>query len=338
MKQKKIACYLTAIAFSFGISFFVSQSNFHFREGSDLPAYEKFYYCLMQSSYYDCTWLINSSYEYAFYFLFDIISFSGVNFRLFLFLFAFFLYASLSLMVVKLSSDAFNLYWLSLIFILTDFRFYDFGFNILRHGLASALMVFSTALFVYNSSKLKYIFIIIPLFAHISAIAQFSLVARAEFLNARLLWFIVFLVLFGLHLFSVNILTFFIGFDYIGDKLYFYKIRNEYSEWMPLHYFLVLFLALTLDINNKSYIIIRRVFFTLTALSIIFIPLGMGYRFIAYAMPFTAIIITYQISFIIDSFSRESKFCVYAVILLGFVGFVVIYLKLYVDFILGGLR
>ncbi|TQP45150.1 EpsG family protein [Vibrio cholerae] len=336
-KLSRLIAYVVAIAISLLLSFCVSQSNFHNRADNDLPAYENFYYCLKVESVDTCRLLISSNYEYAFYWLFGLISFTGLSFSLFLFLLSFLIYSMLLFFVIRLSSKSFNLFLFSLLFLLVDFRFYDYGFNILRHGFASVMMMFATLFYILNSSKFRYAFLFSPVFFHLSAVAQLVLILRTKLLYSRVFWFFLILILYLLGQYLPNVLSHLSGLDYVGDKLSYYIEGHRNQDWLPLQYMLVLVLSLLFDIKNSTYLIVRQVFLVLVAISMVFISTGMSYRFIAFSMPFAAILITYHISYFIDLFERRNRFLILLGLSMCFTLYAVLYFYKYNEFILGGL-
>lgn len=338
MSLGRLTAYFFAISISLLLSFFVSQSNFHHRDDSDLPAYEEFYYCLAVNSIDVCSAIISSSYEYIFYCFFYIFSLVGFDFSTFIFFISFVIYSSLLVMVVRMSSGAYGLYIVSLLFLLADFRFYDYGFNIIRHGFASVLMVFATMIFLSYSTKIKYVFLSIPIFAHLSAVAQLSLAIQSKFLHSRALWLLFFLVLFVLAQFLVSIISFIFNIDYIGDKISYYVSGERDQAWLPFQYLAVLLLSLLLDIDDSTYLVVRKVFFALIAMSIFFITTGMSYRFVAFSMPFAAVLLTYHFSYIIGLFTKNDRAFVFSGLLMGVVFYAVLYFHKYNEFIFGGFK
>lgn len=340
MRFGRYIAYAFGVGYSLVLSYFVANSNYHNRIGSDLIAYDIFYDCLSSNEIDACRNIISSNYEFSFYFCFKLLSLAGFDFSSVLFIVSFFIYSSLSILVVRFSKDEYQLYWFALIFLFTDFRYYDYGFNIIRHGVASVAMLAVAAFFLVTRKKVKYILLFLPMSFHITAVAQLSLLAKPRFCYSRFFWFSLFFILSILIFspaFSWIVATVY-NINYLGDKLAYYLNSDRNLDWIPLQYFVILCFAFLLNIKEYYYLSFRQVFFALMSLSIIFYPFGMSYRFVAFAMPFSAILLTYQFGYIYSSLSNKSKYLLGA----GAVFFMLIFCFLnvfkYYDFILGGLR
>ncbi|MCF5890281.1 MULTISPECIES: EpsG family protein [Aeromonas] len=340
MKLDKLIAYTIGFIYSIFLSYFVTTSNYHNRDGSDLIAYEHFYNCLSSDSIDVCRIIISSNYEVFFYYLLKFFSLASFDFFWFIFFFSFFIYFSLVTFVVKYSREDNLLYLFAFVFLLTDFRYYDYGFNIIRHGSASTMMLIVIGCFLVLKSNVKYILLIFPVLFHLSAIAQLSLLIRARVFYSRIFWFFLFLFFFALvfsPFFSWMIESFF-NIGYLGDKLSHYLAGDRHPDWIPLQYFLILVLSLLLNINMRPYLLIRQVFFSLISLSIIVFPIGMSYRFVAYAMPFSAVLLTYQIGYICSSFERRTRVYLYMGSFIAMILFGSLNIYKYYEFILGGLK
>lgn len=339
MKIDKLIAYFIGFVYSIFLSYFVTTSNYHNREGSDLFAYEQFYNCLSLDSIDVCRILISSNYEFFFYYFLKLSSLASLDFSWFIFFFSFIIYSSLVTLVIKFSKEDNRLYWISLVFLLTDFRYYDYGFNIIRHGSASVMMLIAFGCYLVVKSKVKNIFLFSPVFFHLSAIAQLSLLARSRLFYSRIFWFFLFLF-FSALVFSPAfswIAESLFHVDYLGDKLSHYLGDGRHPDWVPLQYFFILVFSLVLNINVKTYLIIRQVFFALISLSIIFFPVGMSYRFVAFAMPFSAMLLTYQIGHVYSLFERDGKIFFYVGVFIAMIFLGSLNVLKYYEFILSGL-
>lgn len=336
----KHIAYVFTFFFSLVLAFFVANSDYHERPGSDLPAYEQFYNCLDGDSIRVCRVLISSNYEYLFYVVFLIPALLGVEFTEFLFVFSFAIYFILASSVIRLSKNEYGLYWLSLIFLISDFRFYDYGFNILRHGFAAALMIFFTALLGARRRKLWFFTSFLPVLVHVTAIAQLSLLSKFKLLYSRFTWLAILMstFLFVQFFYSEWVLNYIFQLEYFGDKVYYYFSSDREHDWVPVQYVVSIVAVLLVRIDDTVYIRVRQVFFVLVALSILLLVLGMSYRMVAFMMPFVAVLISYQVYNFLLFFTAQSRVIVYISLLIVFMLYAGVYLYNYRWFVLGGLQ
>lgn len=149
-EYKKYIQVLILMAISVIISFFIANSVNNFKERNDLPMYSNYYQCINDdiSSLFECNKVIGNPTSIIYQssaFFFKI--YLGVDkFYWYLFFLAFFLYFSILYTTHKISPIPI----VSALFLLTDFRFWEYGSNILRAGLAISIFMW---IFYYLSQK-----------------------------------------------------------------------------------------------------------------------------------------------------------------------------------------
>jgi hypothetical protein len=288
------------------MAFFIANAAEDYKPRNDLPMYSDFYSCIRPNftSIVDCNSVIGNPFSIVFQsssFFFKF--FLGIDeFYWYLFFLSFFVYFS----VLYTTSRVSPLAVISLLFLLTDFRFWEYGYNVLRAGLAIAIFMW---VFYYISRK-KYsrirmkIITILPATAHTSAII---------FLLPKIKKYGI-LFIFMSFLFAV---FFYYNFDYffkniapnvlpekVFNKINFYyrykqmNVINDKVE-LPVHYFIIILFGFVLYLRNsiqsKVYIYSFNIVWLLFIFSIILSFLGMGYRLIGFMPPFISIIFSFEI-------------------------------------------
>jgi hypothetical protein len=297
--------------------FFIANSAENYKPRNDLPMYSDYYSCIRPdlASFVNCNDVIGNPLDIVFQsssFFFKF--FLGIdNFYWYLFFLSFFIYISVLYTTLKASP----LPIISLLFLLTDFRFWEYGYNILRAGLAIAIFMW---VFYYiitkkiNLLKMK-IMTLLPALAHTSAIVFLLPTVKK---HGKL--FIVSGFFFAL--------AFYYNFDYffqfiaptilpekVFDKLAFYYHFKQVSNLddnirLPIHYYVILLIAFVLYYKNlmhsKIYLYSFNIAWILFIFSFIFSYIGIGYRFIVFMPPFIAILLGFEVQFFLNKVRRHS--------------------------------
>lgn len=192
---------------------------------------------------------------------------------------------------------------LSFAFLLSDYRFYEYFSNVLRHGLA--LSFFCTLILFFSRYNWKYLlaFIIVPL-THLST----SVLLLIPFTKLRTAFIFVLLFgsVFGIYFF-VPIGEYFSG--YLPGKIKYYIDHSEGFKFAsPIQYTTMFLLTVLLYRSfDKSKVFFANAVVILFLLSMCFNTIGMGYRFISFSLPFYAILIPSILSILSKSFGNFEK-------------------------------
>lgn len=277
------------------------------KENNDLLAYSLYYNCLLNSGYPSCLSEVGSSSEYVFYVITRFLSFYILDYNIFIFFYSFFIYFSVFYLVVSFTKNKSKLaVFVSISFLLTDFRFYDLGNNVLRHGLAVVLMLLFVSLFMSKIRWGRYFYLFFPMLSHVSSIGHLVILIKSRLLDGVLFWLSIMLA--G-YFFSISIielaLEYFLNFDFVFDKLLYYKQNSSYgNDWLPFHYIVIVLFSLYFTLKNDIYMAVRRILLAYVFLSIVFIPLDMSYRFVSFITPLVAILIAFQVDLVVSKFKN----------------------------------
>jgi hypothetical protein len=336
--QIKFYLVMIIVVYLFLNSALIAYSSMEIKESNDLLVYGKYYNCLLNSGFASCSFEIGSEIEYFFYIFTKLFSFIFIDYKFFILFYSFFIFSSVFLLVLKISEiKSFTVFFISIFFLLTDFRFYDLGNNVLRHGLSVSMMLVFIYLFI-NKKKLisGYLVSFLPVLSHISSVGHFVLFINHKLLEGRFFWIILGLSFYFLsNIFLKILVDSSEGLDYLFHKLMFYSQNGSFSDdWLPFHYIVVVIFT-TLFINqNPSYMAVRKVFLSYVLLSIVFIPLDMSYRFASFMSPLMAILIAFQIDFIVKKFN--SRICLKFFILILFLIYLFFIVNKNFDFLVKG--
>lgn len=320
-------------------SFFVSNAADTYKERNDLPMYKNNYSCLTCdiNSISECNKLMGNPqgvvYQYSAYFA---KIFFNMNFNWYLFFFSFFVYFTILYIISKISP----LHYVSIFFLLTDFRFWEYGYNILRAGLAET--IFLIVFFILYKKKnilkkTKFFITGLPFLAHSSALV-FLLIRQKKY-N---IFFLLFILSISIALYQFfddiikNILPQILPIKMNNKINFYYKYQENYSTNLasfsiPIHYFMILtfafFLIYIKKYSYKFFVYSFNIVLILFVFSYIFSLLGIGYRFIGFMPPFIAILFTYEIQILFKKI--KSNILKMIVLILSFSFILVIFFKNY---------
>lgn len=275
----------------------------YFKEKNDTLMYQNHYSCMARHSTEFCESKIGNSSDPAYTVLVKILSTitNGSAFWLFLFILAAIYISTSFFFAEKLSPIPI----ISILFLISDFRFWEGFSNALRHGLALSIMLLFISLGVSMRSEKVVAMRWLSALSHKSIIPVLLVPINRKF-NALFL-----LPLIPIsYILAKNISPFLdaVGLSEYHKILYYTRHENEISYssiGMPAHYILVMLLS-TFACRHKENNFFNAstlMLITLTALSIILSPLGMGYRMSMYMTPFISI----NIAFIIILLEKRIK-------------------------------
>lgn len=289
-----------SIAIALILAFFTALSIDKVKENNDMLAYSFHYECLGSNfaSISACQNKIGSPPD----FLYQVLAYSskfvfGKNgFEWFILFFSFFVY----FVILHVSAKYSPYYVIAVLFMLTDFRFYELGNNVLRNGLA--LVVFMLIFHFYMRYSLKRSFLLnfLPVSTHITALAFVPIASNRLTL---LLYPLGIVVAVFLGLYFQLILNFI--YEYlpltVQHKIDAYQMINDeegrVSFSLPMHYLLIFIAGLYFLFKSRSglFFLCFNIIYFLFLFSIIFDQFGVGYRFLNYAVPFVALLVAYYL-------------------------------------------
>lgn len=208
---------------------------------------------------------------------------------------------------------------LSLLILLLDFRFWEYGSNVLRHGFAAAFLAASVIFLSADRPKLSFLAKLLSISSHLSAaIAIYT--PRTKYKQRTLLALLAVTTLFVATpeywipaILASNL------FDY---KINYY-IRNSdgYNFSLPIHYAAAILTGLLIyrKSNSTRFIITSNYLIALFMASIILGYLDASYRMTSFMLPLLAVNIPDQINMIANKF-KEKKLA--EEIFIGIIGMV----------------
>ena len=321
--MKEYLLNLLIIIISIWLAFMISVHSDKKRDRNDLYMYQKYYECINHSS--DCKDIIGNPSDVLFSWIVSISKIFIEKYYIFLFLYAFFINYLILWNIYKLSP--FPL--ISVLFLLTDFRFYEYSSNILRVGLAELLLliIFKWQIIHFNNNKYL-VYKIIPLLAHISTfpalMAPMKRIKISFMLSSLIIIFI--LIFYFSHIFSF--IKFFLPESILGKYFYYYNLTliHSSSYSLPLHYISIIFLSIFLlnKIKSTIYIYAFNIVWFLFIFSFILHLLNLEYRMFDLMPPFLSILLAYHIKYFftkIKSFYLKVDIIIIIVLLFVLIGF-----------------
>ncbi|MEZ8445402.1 EpsG family protein [Vibrio splendidus] len=265
---------------------------------NDTAVYSEHFSCLVEKGE-DCSSIVGGL-DYGYGIVANLLE--KISFHSF-FIFKFFVsfVISFPILYLVLSKSISPLF--SLMFLLSDYRFYEYFSNVLRHGLA--LSFFCILILIFSRYNWKYLltFIIVPL-THLST----SVLLLIPFARVRTYFIFSLLAasIFGV-LFFVPIGEYFSS--YLPAKIRYYIDNSEgFKLSSPIQYTIIFLLTISLYRNfHKSKIFFANAIIILFVSSILFNSIGMGYRFISFSLPFCAILFPSILSIFSNSFGVFAK-------------------------------
>jgi hypothetical protein len=288
------------------------------QDRNDLESYSNHYVCLGDSfsSIGNCDLLLGQPYD----FLYQLIAFLLKNiilldFSMFIFVVSFFIFYTVVIVVTSRSKGAL----LTVLFLLVDFRFWEYGFNTLRYGLALSflLIAYHNKLCANSfSTRLTILTAGISSVFHASGLISFALFVRWRawfivstlFISILVVYFFDAIFAMSIHIIPIE----------LSQKLNFYLGRQESGYAAPIHYTVILLYATYLRIFRRivdsSFTLSFSILLALVVFSIALIPLGLSYRAFSFMTPFIAIIFGWQVFYISRLFGDiPSRLLVYLI-------------------------
>lgn len=282
-----------------------------FWEKNDTLDYLAHYQCTASSfDIFSCNDLIGSSFDLSYLLLAKFISIASFsNQYVFLFVVSFIVIFPVVKFIIKNSPIPF----LSLVFLLTDFRFYETFTNMLRHGLALAMALVFFDLYFQGKRRAAALFAITGFGFHFSTFFFYISPFLAKFNKYFILLVASIFILVAIK--PDGILSSFFEFFSGQDKLLFYAHAFESLESQqasyPIHYLAIALLGVFLYFKDDlyaDYVVI--LFVTLLGIWLYFliINLPVAYRFLALLTPFISILLAKEYVWIVNKFQITEEF------------------------------
>jgi hypothetical protein len=207
----------------------------------------------------------------------------------------------------------------SLIVLLSDFRFWEYGANVLREGVAAAFLSFALALYILGSRKSSLVLRCLAVGSHLSSLAAVLFTARRFSLRHLGIGLTVAVLAAASWKWWFKLI--------IGSNLFIYKIQayifdsKGYALGMPLLYFAAI--ALTLPIYAKNISRTVNVAFNFVyLLLLVALPLGaldLGYRIVSFMVPAIALLLPEAVDYYSQKFGQRDLVFTYLIALTFFV-------------------
>ncbi|MEZ9340249.1 EpsG family protein [Vibrio splendidus] len=323
LRKNSILIFAITIIISIALSLISSNRSDVNKDRNDTAVYSEHFSCLVKKGE-GCSSIVGGL-DYSYGIVASILeNFSFHSFFIFKFFVSFVIVFPILYLVLSKSISPV----LSFAFLLSDYRFYEYFSNVLRHGLA--LSFFCILILFFSRYNWKYLlaFIIVPL-THLST----SVLLLIPFTKLRTVFIFVLLSgsIFGLYFFA-PIGEYFSG--YLPGKIQYYIDHSEGFKFAsPIQYTTMFLLTVLLYRSfDNSKIFFANAVVILFLLSIFFNAIGMGYRFISFSLPFYAILIPSILSLFSKYFGKfENQFYVTSSSVLSIV-FMLLFIRNY-DFI-----
>lgn len=194
---------------------------------------------------------------------------------------------------------------LSLLILLLDFRFWEYGSNVLRHGLAAAFTAISLLLLSKNRPRLSLFTKLLAIFSHLSAATiLYTPYKKYKFSTLACLLFISAIILLTSEIWIPALLA----TNFLDYKIYYYIRNNDgYNFSIPIHYAAFIFSGLIIYRKTKSKLFINTFNHLIPLLfaSIVLGYLDASYRMTSFMLPIIAVIIPDQISMAAEKFKEK---------------------------------
>lgn len=304
LAKKSIYTLLIVLFLSNFLAFLVANSSDKIKVRNDISSYKSFYNCLEYdiNSIHKCNTLIGTQNDI----LFQSFSYVGknilkFNFKFFLYVLVFSIFFSILFTVYKSSIYP----SISILFLLSDYRFWEYGANTLRAGIAIAIMLISFYLYLQKQNILTSFFKFLPSFAHITAFF-YILVPFNHIKSKKLILLFLLAIIFSYNFHIIFELSKILP-NTLFDKIYFYynqNLINKVPFGIPMQYLAIIlfgfYLYITNQVKDKIFIFSFNIIIIALLLFISLIPLGMSYRYSYYMLPFLAIVLSFEVDYIMN--------------------------------------
>jgi len=209
----------------------------------------------------------------------------------------------------------------SLLFLLSHYRFWDFSANALRAGIALTILlyIFSNPKIVDRYLKYNILYRLLPIAAHFSLIP--TLLINQSNIKRIYLLLIVATVLF-ISQYFFEIMALFESFGILPSKLeYYIHIAKKALVAEKVSYISLLIFIMGIVMKNAIYgkrLLIWNSFILFFIVSLIMSPLGLGYRYFSFSLPFISILLSIYVTYILGFFHENLRFLIICIIHIGF--------------------
>jgi len=271
---------------AFAAAIVVANRGDHFKERNDTYIYKEHYRCMLSSGK-SCNDIVRGM-DVLFYTIAKVIALLSFNdFFIYKLILALLILFPILLFVVTYSVNPL----ISILFLLVDYRFYEYSANVLRHGLALAFFCLFAVFYKHHMNKIK-IASIFAILTHISAIIFLFFTSRRIKIKMGTFLSFLFVLWFFLSKSFINIFS-----QYLPSKIQFYLLATKIVHFdIPVHYLIVVALIILLykRIEQAQLFIANSILILLLA-SLYLDLIGMGYRYVSFALPFVSVIIPHLI-------------------------------------------
>ena len=292
--MKIIFGFLLVLFFSIVVGSFSANRGNHFKDSNDTFAYKEHFDCFSAGhESNDCNSIISTnSMEITYHALVQFAS-QLMNFEVYKFSFAFIVALLIFRSVYLLTSCSL----LSLLYLMLDFRFWEYATNTLRAGLAlSLIMVGFTFYFKVTGRSLRNIIYLGP-FSHLT-VTIFLMIPKRKI---NFLWlFILFLTSVVLFKFESSWTPKLIEYVSGDSKIYYYALSGKPEYQVPMHYIAITVGSLLFykRASSSVFIVTANTLYVLVIASFIFGVIGMSHRIAAFMLPFVVISMVMQVSYL----------------------------------------
>lgn len=261
------------------------------KERNDTLMYANHFSCVESGGgFRDCDNIIGYSDEYLYFALVKLVAYISSSF----FVLKFIISLTFLLPLFVFLKRASPVFYISLILILSDFRFWEQFTNALRQGLALAVFL-TAALYIYNWKKS----LSLKLLAVGFHVGSLPLIFSTR-LKINMLWMALALIVSFLSYANYMYIYDLIGLSDYHKIQYYMRIREVDDLAIPLHYAAILLLSILFykKSNDIFFIYSFNVSLVLILLTILLSPLGIGYRYVSYIFPFVYVLHAYNIVYV----------------------------------------
>lgn len=318
IRHTNVLKILFAILVSICISVICSFRSDLPKESNDTAGYAENYACLSKSNdVKSCDYTISaSSSEYVYQYFAKLNSYF-FDFEGFKLIFSFLVTLGVISSVLILSRGIF----IPTLMLISDFRFWEYSANVLRHGLACTLFLVGLVFLVEKNSKLLSKLRFLAFVTHLASTILLFLPKKEVPKKVLLLILLIACCLVFTSQLWLQQIT---DLGLIDGKISYYLFNTvSYEFQVPIHYMFITIIGFFCYGKIKSFenTISFNVLILLLSSAIIFGLVTLSYRMASWMLPFVVICATYQLEYLSTKFHnfRLAAFSLFASIyLIGF--------------------
>lgn len=313
--MKKIIIFMIVLALSLVVGGLSANRSNDLKHSNDTIVYKEHFDCLSSGrESNECNIILSTNQlEVTYHALVQFAS-QIMNFEIYKFLFAFTVAFLICHSVCSLTSGSF----FGLLYLILDFRFWEYTTNTLRVGMALALVMM--AFLLYFKPGKRYVSNVIYLgpLSHLTTVIFLAIPKKKINFLYLMMLFLISIVTFKFESLWVSTLIDNIAVD---SKLYFYTLSGKPEYQVPLHYNVVVLGSLLFykRATSSIFVVTANTLYVLIMASFIFGVIGMSYRIASFMLPFVIISMVLQVNYISNKFKYGRSFMLILchIILLG---------------------